>query len=294
MVENYRHDEPRGDPIQDYLTGQRNESQPALLAQFERESALAAQRSEARLDIPYGEHPRQTFDLFAPHPRAPLLAYFHAGYWQARDKSGFRFLAPPLVAAGLNVALVNYPLCPDVSLGALTEAVRAFPTALAAYARDRRETFGPWIAAGHSAGAHLAVELALTDWASRGAPADTVAGVVALSGVYDLAPLIRTPLNDNLKLTPESARAASPVFRVNAGAIPALFAVGAEETAAFRRQNQDMALAWSRAGHPAQTLVVEGADHFSLLRGVTHEASPLHQSILTCVSEAVRRSRANN
>ena len=173
-------------------------------------------------------------------------------------------------------------------------AVRAFPTALAAYARDRRETFGPWIAAGHSAGAHLAVELALTDWASRGAPADTVAGVVALSGVYDLAPLIRTPLNDNLKLTPESARAASPVFRVNAGAIPALFAVGAEETAAFRRQNQDMALAWSRAGHPAQTLVVEGADHFSLLRGVTHEASPLHQSILTCVSEAVRRSRANN
>ena len=255
-----------GDPTFDYLNGQMNASQPPLIAAFEREGEAAVRALAPRLDIPYGPHPRQRYDLFAnPSSRATLL-YFHAGYWQGRDKAQFRFLAPAFVAAGWNVALVNYPLCPEVSLAELTEAARAAPLALAA------ATNGPLVVCGHSAGAHLAVELALTDWRARGDAPPDIAAIVALSGVYDLQPLLATPLNDKLRLTPESARAASPLGRVDAGRPPALFAVGGLETQAFQDQTRAMAEAWAAAGNRQQVEIVAAADHFSLLRAFADPA----------------------
>src|SRR5215470_17303063 len=36
-----------------------------------------------RLDLPYGDGPRQRLDFFAcGRPAAPTLAYIHGGYWQ--------------------------------------------------------------------------------------------------------------------------------------------------------------------------------------------------------------------
>ena len=114
-----------------------------------------------------------------------------------RDKSTFRFLAAPLLAEGHGLALVNYPLCPDLDLAGLTEATRGFAAMFSEFLITRGAA-PKWIAMGHSAGAHLAVELALTS--------SDVAAVVGLSGVYDLTPLIATPLNDRLRLDAASAR----------------------------------------------------------------------------------------
>jgi arylformamidase len=269
---------PVSDPVFQYLSGQRNASHPALLAAFERESAEAALALRPDLDIVYGSHPRQRFDLFrAPAARA-TIAYFHAGYWQSRDKAQFHFLASPLRRAGLDLAVVNYPLCPDVTLAELTEAVRDAVPTIHAFVSSGRERPGRLIVAGHSAGAHLAVELALTDWRARGATREPISGIVALSGVYDLEPLIATPLNDNLKLTSAAARAASPILRVRDGMPPALFAVGGLETEAFQMQNRNMCAAWRAAGNSGAAMVVDGADHFSLLRGLTPGA-PLFEVV---------------
>ena len=266
--------DPFDDPRRQYLTGQLRPTHPALLAGFEAASLAATHTLAPRLDLPYGPHPRQTFDLFLTRPDAPTLAFLHAGYWQSRDKATFRFLAADAAAAGFNFAAVNYPLCPEVSVAEIVEAVRAFPAALA-----RESGAGALIAVGHSAGAHLAVELALTDWPARGVSASPVRAVVGLSGVYDLSPLIETPLNDKLKLTATAARAASPVWRVTAPAPPALFVVGGEETPAFQRQNADMAAAWRAAGLAADALTVEGADHFSLLGAFAQPASPFLRAL---------------
>ncbi len=267
-----------GDPAFDYLTGQMNASQPALIAAFEAEGKEAVQALAPRLDIAYGPHPRQRYDLFAaPSPRAVMI-YLHAGYWQSRDKSQFRFLAPAFVAAGWSVALVNYPLCPDVSVAELTEAVRAAAPAIAA-ATERL----PMVIAGHSAGAHLAVELALTDWAARGDPTPPIAAIVGLSGVYDLSPLLGTALNDRLRLDPSSAAAASPVTRVRDGRPPALFAVGGLETEAFRNQTLTMAKAWAAAGNRQRAEIVDGADHFSLLRAFASPEGALFRAAMALV-----------
>ncbi len=260
------------DPVFQYLTGQPHESQAELLAGFERESAAAVSTGQPTLDIPYGPHPRARFDHFAAEASGAALVYLHAGYWQARDKAQFRFLAPAWVAAGVSVVLANYPLCPDVTLAALTEAVRGLIPALG----DRA---GRIVVMGHSAGAHLAVELALTDWPARGIARSPIAGVVGLSGIYDLAPLRATPLNDKLRLDAAEAHEASPLYRLRPGLPQALFATGARETAAFHDQTAALVRAWSGAGNHATVMTVPGADHFSLLRQVCDPTAVLFDEI---------------
>jgi arylformamidase len=254
------------DPVFQYMTGQMKSTQPQLLASYEDESRRAVEMFRPRLGVRYGVHPRQCFDLFEAQTPIGTLVYLHAGYWQSRDKAQFHFLAPSFVEQGVNVALVNYPLCPDVTLDALTEAVRdAMPVILS---RAKAEISTGLVVAGHSAGAHLAIELALTDWRLRGFDRSPVSKVVAISGVYDLKPLLATPLNDKLRLDQEMAQACSPLHRAKGNMPPALFAVGGLETDAFHDQTSRMAAAWQQAGNEAREITLERCDHFSLLRSL--------------------------
>lgn len=223
------------------------------------------------LDIPYGRHPRQTLDLFrTPRRRRATVAYFHAGYWQSRDKSGFRFLAPPLVADGHDVAIINYPLSPDMGINDIVAAAYASLAALASLTEN-----APLILVGHSAGAQIAVELVMHartgDW--------KVTGVMAISGVFDLTPLIDTSVNEKLALDAVAARAASPLHRVVSGAPPAIFAVGALETRAFRDQTARMSEAWAGAGNASVPVTVPDADHFSILNELCSEDGMLRAAI---------------
>ena len=256
------------DPIHEaaYVGDQRRAHWPATIAGFEAASAEIAARPGFVGDIGFGPHPRQRFDWYPAvgEPRG-TLAYFHPGYWQMRDRTLFRCLMPVFAHMGLDVAMVGYPLCPEVSLAELTAAARASVPALRTHAREHRGRDLPMVAAGHSAGGHLAVELALTDWSVWNIEHGPIAAVVALSGVYDLEPLVATSLNAALRLDETSARAASPIRRVGALGCPALFAVGGGETVAFVEQNAAMAAAWAAAGHEARVLVSPGDDHFSLI-----------------------------
>ena len=79
--------------------------------------------------------------------------FIHGGFWMAFDGSHFSHMAKGLVGNGIPVAVPTYSLCPDVTLGAIIDEMRA-PTAFL----HRR--FGlPVIATGHSAGGHLAAAL---------------------------------------------------------------------------------------------------------------------------------------
>jgi len=259
-----------------YLTGQARPGFPALFEEFERRSADAVRGGACELDLRYGTAERCTFDFFDAGPAARgVLIYLHAGYWQWRDKAGFRFIAPALVRRGLHVAMVNYPLCPTVSLADLTEAVRtAVPAVL-----GRVDAALPLVAMGHSAGGHLAMEMALTDWTTRGLPMATVAGVIALSGLYDLAPLVQTSLNENLRLDAQSAAAASPLYRAAPGGPPPLLAAGADETPAMREQSRRMHEVWLAMGNPSVLHYESGADHFSLLQRLVAPRSALGQQV---------------
>lgn len=254
-----------------YVTGQMRPTFPALLDSYQRDSDAVCLTAA---DVAYGPHPRQVFDVVTgTAPWQGTLAYFHAGFWQSRDKSLFRFIAPLLARQGIDVALVNYPLCPDVTLPQLVAATRAAVSAVLAHSRAAGRGGARLIAAGHSAGGHIAVELALSDWQA----ALPICGVAALSGVYDLEPLLGTPLNDKLRLTRPVARAMSPVRRVRTGIPSALFVAGGAETPAFQAQSAGMHEAWRNAGNTSEHVVVEGADHFSLLRAFQQPSALLER-----------------
>lgn len=257
-----------------YVSGQGRPGFAALLAGFEAQSAASVKAADCRLDLRYGPAARQTFDFFAA-PRQPrgTLVYFHAGYWQSRDKASFRFIAPAFTRLGLNVALVNYPLCPTVSLDALVEAASESLVAISASGAAAGQCALPLVLSGHSAGGHIAVELAL-------AQRTAIAGVIALSGIYDLAPLVETSLNRNLMLDAASAAKHSPLHRPKPGCAAALFAVGAQETPAFVKQSQRMCEAWQQVGNHGGLAVVPGADHFSLLQEFTAPQGMLSSRIV--------------
>ncbi|HTI31045.1 MAG TPA: alpha/beta hydrolase [Sphingomonas sp.] len=241
----------------EYLDGQLRPSQAAWFERIAIENNRAGAEGHPELDIPYGPHPRQTLDLFrTAKVRRGAAAYFHGGYWQSRDKSGFHFVAPPLVADGFDVALVNYPLSPKMGVADLVVAARASIGRLAVLAEG-----APVILIGHSAGAQIAVELGM----NPPNEAERVAGILAISGVFDLAPLIDTSLNQKLGLDMAAARTASPLHRVIPCAPRAIFAVGGLETPAFHKQTDEMHQAWTIAGNLGSKITVPDADHFSIL-----------------------------
>lgn len=250
-----------------YVTGQMRESFVELLARFEACNVQALTMPGWELDLPYGQHAREVIDVHSSDAKAQgTVVYFHAGYWQSRDKSQFRFLAPAFNAMGWDMALVNYPLCPEVSVAGIVASAAQALKKIATHQSERGRT-GSIVLCGHSAGAHLAIELALQQAATT-SPLP-IAGVVAISGVYDLQPLLDTTLNTRLKLDTDSAKDCSPTHRVRPGAAPALFMWGDTETPAFHAQSQDMARLWQLQGNVAQCSAVAHADHFSVLECVT-------------------------
>ncbi len=244
--------------VASYLTGQIHPSQTALLVAYAAESAATIEAFRPALDLRYGPHPRELFDMYeAAGPSRGLLVYYHRGYWQARGNEQFRFLVSAFLAQGIDVAFVNCPLCPDVPLRTLVESARA---------SMRGRGSRPMMVAGHPAGGHLAVELALTDWSSYGLATQPIAATLPVSGVFELSPLLGTPINDNLRLDPEEAEAMSPLRRASGPLPPAALIVGFLETLALHAQSEQMHEAWLAVGGTSQIVVAPDADHYSVLR----------------------------
>ena len=79
-------------------------------------------RATARstLNCTYGTDHREKLDIFhCGHEDAPLLVFFHGGYWQSGNKSIYSFIAEPFNQGGVDVALVGYPLCPQAQMGTI-------------------------------------------------------------------------------------------------------------------------------------------------------------------------------
>jgi arylformamidase len=241
---------------------------PAWFARYAAESETARAMLSPQLDLRYGPGPKETLDLFAPTslPRATFV-FLHGGYWRALDKSDFSFVAPSFVARGIAVAVVNYDLCPTVSIrdivGQCRRALCWLVHAGAAHGANRERI----VIAGHSAGGHLAAMLFATDWGAEGLARNPLAGGVSLSGVHDLAPLVLFSHNVDLKLDDAEAAQLSPVNLVPRTNAPLLIAAGADETAEFLRQSRLLWDAWPacRPRGAASPLFVGARDHFGVV-----------------------------
>ena len=241
---------------------------PWLIAKLPRPTSTSA----------YGPKERHRYDLFrAGDEKAPLAVYIHGGYWQRGDRKDYSFVAQALNAAGIDVALPSYSLCPAVSVMDIVAELRLCLAAI--WQKTKKHP----VVTGHSAGGHLTAAMVASDWSKvAGVPADLVRAGVAISGVFDLPPLIPTSINDLVRFDDQSARAASPLLWPPPPKGRTLVAaVGGDESSEFLRQSRVIAEAWARAGLKTECLVVPGTDHFTVVDELTKPTSALFARVAT-------------
>ncbi|HEX2530230.1 MAG TPA: alpha/beta hydrolase [Burkholderiaceae bacterium] len=250
------------------------------------DSAYVRRTTPALLDVAYGDSAGERLDFFpANRSEAPLLVFIHGGWWRSLDKSDFSFVAQAYTRAGINVALTNYTLVPEVSIEEITQQQL---NALAwLYRHADQYDFDPTriVVAGHSAGAHLTAMLLAAVWPAYAPdlPPDLVKAGVLLSGVYDLEPVRHAEfVNADLKLTAERVASLSPAFMPQAHAAPFVTAVGGLESDEFKRQTALLAKAW--ASNHAGDITLPDANHLTICDAFASPDHPLFNATVDLVS----------
>jgi arylformamidase len=214
---------------------------PEIFARWARDAEAYRHTEGAELDLSYGSSPRQIIDVFpAGDTNAPLALFIHGGWWRSLSPKDFSHMAAGPNAHGVTVAVAGYELCPHVGIGDIVEQMRAACHFLWRKYRKRITAYG------HSAGGHLSACMVATDWTAYAPdlPDDLVSAAYGISGVYDLAPLAKISVNEDLRLTDATAHALSPLYWdvPNGRVFDAV--VGEEESAEFLRQSETIAEAW--------------------------------------------------
>jgi arylformamidase len=210
--------------------------------------------------IRYGSGARHVIDVFPGGNQGPIVVFIHGGYWQALDGSSSSHLAAGLNAHGIDVAVPSYDLCPAVTVADIIVQMRTASRELARLGRAL-------VMSGHSAGGHLAACMMATDWRAidPALPENLVTSVYAISGLFDLVPLVGTSINTALRLDAAAARQASPLFwkAPTHGSLDAV--VGGDESAEYVRQSRSIVEAWGGAGVTTRFEAVPGANHFTVI-----------------------------
>lgn len=229
----------------------------------------------AKLDLQYGEKPRNRFDLFMPEGAAKgLVVFVHGGFWTRLDRSLWSHFAAGPLAHGYAVAMPSYTLCPENRVRDIAvEIGRAIETAAT-------HVDGPIRLTGHSAGGHLVSRMVSETSPLSARTRDRIANVVSISGLHDLRALLKTDLNERIGLDLDEAMQESPALLMPLHGTRITCWVGQGERSEFLRQNALLANIWKGLG--AATSCVEEPDrhHFNILEGLLDPEHPLTRTLL--------------
>jgi arylformamidase len=256
------------------------------LDEYKRSSAAAKrdalQDQLCEPDLRYGPGAEETLDLFMPAgpSPAPLHVFIHGGYWQRLSKDESCFAAPMFQQHGSYFAALNYTLAPHQTLTGIVEETRRAISWLYQHADkwgfDRDRIY----LSGHSAGAHLAMMMLVTDWPRLGLPEDAIKGVCAISGVFDLEPVRLSYVNDVVGMGVEEARLNSPNLHNTINRCPVIFAYGDNETAEFKRQTDEYGDVLQRVGIPVTLSEIAQRNHFDVILDLADAGTWLSRQIL--------------
>ncbi|WXL26261.1 alpha/beta hydrolase [Ectopseudomonas mendocina] len=254
----------------------------ALLAGWSVQGAAyqADRRTHAEQDLSYGPGPRELLDIYLPEGDAHgTLVFVHGGYWQSSDKNEHAQFAEGARARGWRVVVVDYPLCPQVSIRQITESVcRAIEYV------GQRYADGPLVLAGHSAGGHLVTYAVSQNSGLSKQSRSRIQRVISISGLHDLRPIVRAgKLNAALGLDNAEASQLSPALSTPGHAFELICVCGTDELSELRRQNALLASIWLGLGISTDCLEVAGRNHFSVMEALKTPFS--HLSRLATLSE---------
>lgn len=286
----------QGAPLyRDFMTGEDLDAQyqtsrsvpdsEAYARDYASRSAKTRRRLRCALDVRYGESEEERLDIFHPRERnGPVVMFFHGGYWRKYHSEDFSFVAEGLIKAGATVMVVNYSLCPAVTLTQIVNQQRAAVAWAYAHAGEHDADGSRLFVAGHSAGGHAAVSVLVTDWAGIfGLPGDVVKGALAVSGVYDLRPLPFTFLQPVLQLSDEEVRELSLIDRLPSRIAPLLISYGAAESAEFSRQSAALYESCRRRNLPVRLLPALDRNHYDVVYDLATAGSPMLRAFVELI-----------
>ncbi len=248
----------------------------ATLGSWPHRAAATRSRRPHLAEIPTGEHPRERLDLFrAAAPRGTVV-FIHGGFWRTSSKDDMSWVADGFVGQGYSVALLNYPLCPQVTLDGITESVCRSVAKLRTDILDGAESQAVTLV-GHSAGGYLVAALIATRWSDYGVAWRPFDRAVAISGLFDLTPLVRTSHNQALCLDEPRARSLSLTEVDPQVRVPLTLVVGEYETTEFHRQSAALASAW--AALRPDVVIVPGANHYDIVWGLAEVGSVVNRLV---------------
>lgn len=226
--------------------------------------------SQLQKDIAYGSNPREVMDIVLPKAKPKGLAVFvHGGYWMRLDKSYWTDLAEGARARGWAVCMPSYSLTPVVTISHITKQIANAITQAA------ERVNGPVRLAGHSAGGHLVSRMICSDTTLNQELLHRIEHTLSISGLHDLRPLMKTNMNETLKLNEAEAVSESAALHSPAGC-PALTAwVGGDERPEFIRQSKLIDIMWKGLGAYTECIVDGTHHHFSVIEDLKLADSPI-------------------
>jgi arylformamidase len=266
---------PALDMEAEYNNRARVSNSAEIIERWAKAAVLARSELPGARDVAYGTKPRQVYDYYPAGGGSdtPLAVYIHGGYWQRGHGHDYAFVARELLARGVSVAIPSYTLCPEVGIAGITDEIAVFLGALWARTKVRP------LLVGHSAGGHLAATL-MSRGRIDGAPDDLITAAYGISGVYDLRPLVGTSLNEALRMDDATAKSVSPMFASAPNGRRFVAAAGGDESSEFIRQAHEFAAVWSKGGAAATSMIIPGANHFTIVDELTKPSSAMLNEIV--------------
>lgn len=220
-------------------------------------------------DIAYGDDPRQKMDIHAPTGPAerpwPMLVFFYGGGWDSGERQLYAWAAQALAARGFVVATPDYRLVPQVHFPAFIEDAAA-ATAMAGRIAARYGADPARLGViGHSAGAHLAMMIALDRryMLAAGAP-DLIKAAAGLAGPYDFLPF-DVPASINAFGRVPDPTLTQPVTYVRADAPPLWLGHGTDDVVVHAEDTTILCDRMQAVGGRCEAKLYPGLNHSDLI-----------------------------
>jgi len=242
-----------------------------------------------KTNLGYGKSKAEVLDLYFPVKNSTvqkkLHVYIHGGYWQELSKNESSFAATNFQQQGIHFAVINYALAPKVSLSEIVEQCRQSIAWLYLNAEQFGYSANEIHLSGSSAGGHLVMMMALTDWSTYiKDKKQIIKSICAVSGIFDLTPIAQTYVNEPLQLTEQEIANNSPLLMQSSLTqlhdCSILLSYGEIETAEFKRQTMNMYEKLIEQGIRAQIKEIRNRNHFDVIVDLAEPKSWLSQHVI--------------
>lgn len=240
----------------------------------------------SHLDVVYDEQSGQTIDIYGTSGEArPVFVFIHGGYWRMLSKHDSAFMAAMLAKNGIATAVVDYRLAPEVSLDEIVREVRAAIGFLWKNGRAFGVDPDRIYVGGSSAGGHLTGAVLSGGWHDEaGVPEDVIKGAVPISGLFHLAPISRSFVQDWIKLDEPAVERLSPATNLPSVGCPMVVAYADGEPDGFRRQSTEYDRLWREAGFASELMVISDRNHFDVLLDLASEDTALSKALVRLIN----------